>query len=180
MRYASLCSNRCIGLSRKSSTKRNCLHCGKEFEVHRCHLERAKKRGSHQGHFCSKRCGYDFRDPPVAGKIRITNGYVEETAPDHPIVKARKARGIRNNFYRQHRLVMERHLGRILEKHENVHHKNGIRDDNRIENLELWSKSQPAGQRKVDLHAEIERLNMVIKALELKLEGKLNVRSKES
>lgn len=50
----------------------------------------------------------------------------------------------------EHRYNMEQYLGRKLHKHENVHHKNGDRSDNRIENLELWSTFQPSGQRVID------------------------------
>ncbi len=62
-------------------------------------------------------------------------------------IRVRVGKGVKG----QHRLVMEEILGRELLEGENVHHINGVRDDNRKENLELWITSQPKGQRPADL-----------------------------
>lgn len=86
--------------------------------------------------------------------------------PDAPLMKKRAGEGhINRDGYKvitkqgypnstnkagrifEHTFIMSEHLGRPLKKNETVHHKNGIRDDNRLENLELWHKGQPAGQR---------------------------------
>lgn len=55
-----------------------------------------------------------------------------------------------NESQYMHRVVMEEFLGRSLVAGETAHHINGVRDDNRIENLELWSTAQPPGQRARD------------------------------
>lgn len=78
------------------------------------------------------------------GKCRHKKGYVLVRSMEHP-------RSCANSGYVfEHILVLEKHLGRFLVEGENVHHKNGIRDDNRIENLELWTRPQPSGIRVSD------------------------------
>jgi HNH endonuclease len=63
--------------------------------------------------------------------------------PGHP-------RGGKSGYVFDHILVMERVLGRYLLPQESVHHVNGVRDDNRPENLELWTSPQPVGIRASD------------------------------
>lgn len=72
------------------------------------------------------------------------SGYISRHEPDHIAAST-------NGFVYEHRRVMSDHLGRALLPTESVHHMNGDRSDNRIENLELWVTFQPAGQRPQDL-----------------------------
>lgn len=78
------------------------------------------------------------------GGRRIDAGYVLIYNPEHHRAKS-------NGYVKEHIVVMEEKLGRPLKRGENVHHINGIRSDNRHDNLELWISSQPPGQRVKDL-----------------------------
>ena len=82
------------------------------------------------------------RDREPIGTKKHHQGYVYVRVP--------RGRGISEGWRSEHRVIMEKHIGRPMKKHENVHHKNGIKDDNRIENLELWSRSHPSGGRVKD------------------------------
>lgn len=83
----------------------------------------------------------------VGERRTVSDGYTTVyVGRDHPMAQAK-------GWCFEHRLVMADILGRPLLPHENVHHVNGVRSDNRPENLELWARMQPAGQRVSDLLA---------------------------
>ena len=80
-----------------------------------------------------------------------TNAVNAPAGSGHTNKKGYRSIRVDGKNVQEHRHIMAQHIGRPLLAHENVHHKNGIRYDNRIENLELWITSQPSGKRPEDL-----------------------------
>ena len=118
----------------------------------------------------SQYCGGHLTQKNTTGKLKPIRyaknpghndkGYRILYRPEHPNSRS-------NGVIYEHTLVMSEYLGRPLEKHESVHHKNGQRADNRIENLELFSTKQPYGQRALDkVRYAIEILRLYPKELE--------------
>lgn len=90
-------------------------------------------------------CGRGIHHPAYkGGRTKNRHGYIYLRNPEHPNANS-------NGYVMEHRVVMEKMIGRYLKPKETVHHKNGIRDDNQPENLELWSGEHGSGQRVADL-----------------------------
>jgi hypothetical protein len=103
---------------------------------------------SSQFGMCATHADRFLKDHPVTGLRRsMAEGERRVYANGYVVVKVNGRR------IAEHHLVMERILGRPLWPDENVHHKNGIKDDNDPCNLELWATPQPAGQRVEDIVA---------------------------
>lgn len=178
-RFCKKCLGRGRNIVKFNHVQVICKECGKEFEVPYSRTKRRKVQ------FCSVKCkaqNWSKGGAPLTGtgKPRIgPDGYVYISMSKHPEVQARRTRGVRNNQVKEHRLVMEKFLGRILHPWENVHHKNGIRSDNRLENLELWIKPQPSGIRLDDIAGIYNKELFEAKARILALECELTaIRSK--
>ncbi len=124
---------------------RNCEQCGKPLKPGTISTVRR---------FCSVRCHIlkRYQENPSWRSARREDG--STVMQDDGYVRIK----IAGCWEREHRAVMEKKLKRQLLPNESVHHKNGIRHDNRLENLELWcspTKKDPPGQRIEDLIAYV-------------------------
>ena len=120
-----------------------CVVCNKKFyrtpaeiqrgRVHCCSADCRKKSNSYSPNFRGE------NNHKWKGGKTVVNGYVYIKSYDHPNKNS-------GDYVAEHSLVVERHIGRYLEPTEYVHHKNKIKDDNRIENLEIVVDSLHYGQ----------------------------------
>lgn len=136
------CSRACCLKARAKPRRRTCPVCDREFGS-----VDARQR------FCSVMCANKGKRRTSGDRAHnwkggrtLTNGYVRLRVPEHPRASRKQP------YVFEHVVVMEAILGRRLRPNERVHHRNGRRDDNRPENLELWRLKDPPGVRASDYH----------------------------
>jgi hypothetical protein len=147
------------GKNQKPFTSWRCTcSCGAETEV----LEGSLRRGRSTSCGCLRRevvstmrKALNAANPPVGenhprwkgGRNVTKHGYIDAwVSVDDPLFCMIRSRTGSGGYVGEHRLVVARALGRPLRADENVHHVNGKKDDNRLENLQLMTFVQPAGQ----------------------------------
>ena len=159
------CSIPCSALGRREDTKeRNvftCKGCGKLSPMKHTILKTTGRAQYHRlQQFCGVPCKAEYQRRKAAERFLSgekyrhvkKNGYVWMSIPANISPTGKKCEML------EHRYVMEQSIGRPLLPEETVHHINGVRDDNRLENLELFSSRHGPGQRvrdKIDFAVEM-------------------------
>ena len=111
-----------------------CQNCGQRCFVENCQIKRGNCK------FCSKKCANQLKNNPRWKNGRSKHrGYILIKKPNHPNIT-------KKGYIREHRLIVEKQIGRYLHRWEVVHHINEIRDDNRPEKL-IAFKSNSAHKR---------------------------------
>ena len=114
--------------------------CSEEQDVNKSGFRKGYCKKHHSWNVSRYRSGLSFEEfelQNLQDKIETKDGYI------NILINGKKIP--------EHRYIMEQILGRPLIKGESVHHKNGIRNDNRKENLELWVGNIRYGQRAIDI-----------------------------
>ena len=142
--------NKCKQKRRKGHIKVKCTNCDGFCYKWKYLIKKSN--------FCSRSCANSYNSKGNknnfwnGGKSINCNGYVCIHSPNHPFKNNR-------GYVFEHRLVMEKHLGRYLVPEEKVHHINGIKTDNRIENLKLFKNESEHQQH----HRKFDKLNLLSK-----------------
>lgn len=119
-----------------------CKQCGVEFQRILKHTKAAVRESGLA--YCTQTCGRLGSQGAISAARTLPLGSRNVTSSGYAVVKTG------DGWLPEHRVVMEKQLGRMLWPDENVHHVNGNKADNRPGNLELWCTSQPKGQRIAD------------------------------
>lgn len=119
------CSLACAHVATRTGEMVPCAECGKPT------YKRPNEIRIHQDNFCSRDCANKSQRLVGPGKtMQLGSGYVCRYYPSHPDASS-------SGVIAEHRWVAEQMLGRRLRKSEHVHHINGVKNDNRPENLEV-------------------------------------------
>lgn len=142
-------SGSCRACSNRNTARGRALQDGREV----CSCGKKKARKSELCFSCRKAIRGSAHPNFRGGRNINGNGYVQILNHDHP-----RADG--KGYVLEHIVIMEAALNRSLVPGETVHHKNTVRHDNELSNLELWFKPQPGGARASDLVAYVLQNHM--------------------